>query len=246
MISIWCQTQSCNIHSVLQRTMSCMCGTCLTPPPPFLSAFSSFSSFFTSSFTFSSLMPSFSRFAACSARAFCTNSSAKAWDFGGQVGFSRIQWPGIGHAELALPTASSSQLLQVCSAQKRVRTMDLSACHKQTAGCRGLPCLKSERSKINTSCSYPPLQYKMACVYHLAKKLCANKRRNGHVYRLNLPLGMLHAEIGLTGCGWMGFPKMGIPLNHPFFGDFHGFSIITWYISYNPCGKSMKIHIIHG
>ena len=117
---------------------------------------------------------------------------------------------------------------------------------QKTAGCRGLPCLKSERSKINTSCSYPPLQYKMACVYHLAKKLCANKRRNGHVYRLNLPLGMLHAEIGLTGCGWMGFPKMGIPLNHPFFGDFHGFSIITWYISYNPCGKSMKIHIIHG
>jgi hypothetical protein len=47
-----------------------------------------------------------------------------------------------------------------------------------------------------------------------------------HVYRLNLPLGMLHAEIGLTGWGWMGFPKMGIPLNHPFFwGIFMGFPL---------------------
>ena len=114
MISIWCHFNLAiyiDIHSVLQRTMSCMCGRCLTPPPPFLSAFSSFSSFFTSSFTFSSLMPSFSRFAACSARAFCTNSSAKAWDFGGQVGFSRIptgDWPcWVGNANCFLiPTAS--------------------------------------------------------------------------------------------------------------------------------------------
>lgn len=129
--------------------------------PPFLSAFSSFSSFFTSSFTFSSLMPSFSRFAACSARAFCTNSSASN------------DW---GHAELGQPLPHPN-----CSAHK-----ETAGC-RDCRVCRGLPCLKSEGSKRSTHLAAIHLSStkktkKNMCLSPRQKTMRQQACRNGHKF----------------------------------------------------------------